>query len=226
MTNPPSNDNAEQIKAFLQNHAPDFVQEEDIRELLQTLPREALEEGMALIEPAPAQPGSEEAVPQVGNELWAALDPAEKQLQEQRKTIQRRWKQLATMAGLLVLAALVFVIGKKQFLPAAPDSSRPDVAPGGNRAVLLLANGSRLALDSVRSDTVFHLGNVQVIKQNGQLQYRTAGQPAGAVYHTLLIPRGGQYRLTLPDGTRVWLNAASSLHYPTQFFGGVNAGFG
>jgi len=96
-----------------------------------------------------------------------------------------------------------------------------DVAPGGNKAVLTLANGSAILLDSVHTGILAQQGNAAVVKSNdGQLAYNTLHEkPTEVLYNTLATPRGGQYRLVLPDGSKVWLNAASSIHYPTAFAG-------
>ncbi len=105
-----------------------------------------------------------------------------------------------------------------------------DVRPGGDKAILTLANGSSIALDSSGKGLLARQGNASVVKtNNGQLSY-VADHPAGAVaggsaveapvsYNTISTPRGGQYQVVLPDGSKAWLNAASSLRFPTVFTG-------
>jgi ferric-dicitrate binding protein FerR (iron transport regulator) len=99
-----------------------------------------------------------------------------------------------------------------------------DIAPGTDKAILTLADGSTVALDSAGKGNLAHQGNAKVIKSgDGQIQYastendETAGKTM--VYNILSTPRGGQYRLKLQDGTSVWLNAGSSIRYPTTFLG-------
>jgi hypothetical protein len=101
-----------------------------------------------------------------------------------------------------------------------------DVSPGGNKAVLTLSNGAEISLGSAANGKLAQEGNTNIIKlNNGQLSYNTFSASSsddknGVVeYNTLTTPRGGQYNVVLPDGTKVWLNAASSLHYPTTFSG-------
>jgi ferric-dicitrate binding protein FerR (iron transport regulator) len=93
-----------------------------------------------------------------------------------------------------------------------------DVAPGNNKAVLTLGDGSTVALDSA-GNQVIRQGNTAIHQQNGLLQYKSSGANAGVSYNTLTTPRGGKFRIVLPDGTGVWLNAASSIRYPVAFTG-------
>jgi ferric-dicitrate binding protein FerR (iron transport regulator) len=100
-----------------------------------------------------------------------------------------------------------------------------DALPGGNKAMLTLNDGSIIVLDSVQNGMLHEQGNVKVMKQEGQLKYQSVpqggsnGQLASVAYNTLSTPRGGQYQLVLPDGSKVWLNAASSIRFPTAFAG-------
>lgn len=103
-----------------------------------------------------------------------------------------------------------------------PSATPADIAPGGNKAVLMLADGSHIVLDTAANGHLASQGNTQVTKlANGQLAYSSSkgAETPAVTYNTLKTPRGGQYRLTLPDGTQVWLNAASSITYPTAFTG-------
>lgn len=110
------------------------------------------------------------------------------------------------------------------------DRFKNDVPPGGDKAILTLANGSSIALDSSGKGVLARQGNASVVKtNNGQLSYVVdhaagAGQAGDAVeapvsYNMISTPRGGQYEVVLPDGSKVWLNAASSLRFPTAFTG-------
>lgn len=98
-----------------------------------------------------------------------------------------------------------------------------DLAPGGNKAVLTLADGREILLDSVRAGQLASLGNSQVIKLgSGQLAFQTSSvnaQNGITGINSLKTPNGGTYQLELPDGTRVWLNAASSIEFPSAFNG-------
>jgi ferric-dicitrate binding protein FerR (iron transport regulator) len=95
------------------------------------------------------------------------------------------------------------------------------IVPGGNHARLVLADGTTIVLDSVQNGTIQHVG-ASVSKQNGMLVYngKIHSKPGMPVtFNTLNTPRGGQYMVVLPDGSKVWLNASSSLRFPTAFVG-------
>nr|WP_255496288.1 FecR family protein [Mucilaginibacter sp. FT3.2] len=97
-----------------------------------------------------------------------------------------------------------------------------DAEPGKNKAILTLDNGEKVVLDSARIGTLAKKGNISIKKaKDGQLIYTVEGNDnssAGAVaYNTISTPRGGEYQVILPDGSKVWLNAASSLKFPTAF---------
>jgi ferric-dicitrate binding protein FerR (iron transport regulator) len=131
-----------------------------------------------------------------------------------------------------------WVTGKRRTVapgPVANNRYKNDVAPGGNKAVLTLANGSTIVLDSAQDGTLAQQGTTKIIKlDGGALAYHAATDSRGETteqtkgqtgpteqtgYNTIATPRGGQYRIILPDGSKVWLNAASSLRFPAAFTG-------
>ncbi len=98
-----------------------------------------------------------------------------------------------------------------------------DIMPGSNRAVLILTNGDKIVLDSKKNGVVTSQDNVSIVKSDSGLVRYHVNSPADYASHeqfnTLIVPEGGQFRIQLPDGTLVWLNASSSLKYPTAFQG-------
>lgn len=101
-----------------------------------------------------------------------------------------------------------------------PPMHNKDVLPGINKAILTLSDNSVVVLDDSTNGQVAKQGNTRITKlSNGQLVYHVDGKAMQAVYNTLTTPKGGQFKLTLPDGSKVWLNAASSIKYPTAFNG-------
>lgn len=97
-----------------------------------------------------------------------------------------------------------------------------ELQPGGDRAVLTLADGQQIVLDQAKSGALSEQDNVKVIKTGeGQLAYSALNIKSEELqYNTVSTPRGGQYQVVLSDGTKVWLNAASSLRFPVSFPGG------
>jgi hypothetical protein len=146
------------------------------------------------------------------------------------KTLHRSFpgKFVAVAASVILLLSfgLMLFKNKEQSSPAkSARASTPkmDVMPGRNQAMLTMANGKDFLLDSALVGPLVTQGSARVLKvNNGQLAYNketNAGKPAAPVYNTVSTPRGGQYQIVLPDGTHVWLNAASSLRFPTIFSG-------
>lgn len=143
------------------------------------------------------------------------------------------WPRIAAAAVIIVLlsAGGYFIFNNRHVEQTAATQTRQifknnDVAPGGNKAVLTLANGTQIILDSASNGALTQQGNIKIIKlDNGQLSYNSlngssALPKAGEVlYNTISTPRGGQYQVVLADGSKVWLNAASSLRFPTAFSG-------
>ncbi|MBL7735878.1 MAG: FecR family protein [Chitinophagaceae bacterium] len=97
---------------------------------------------------------------------------------------------------------------------AALVAQQQDIAPGSDKATLILSDGRRIELKDGKE--ILDDAGVRITKGSGELIY---GKTDIVALNTMTTPRGGQYKLVLPDGTRVWLNAASSITYPTAFTG-------
>jgi len=134
------------------------------------------------------------------------------------------YRRAAAIAAILLLLAIpAWWLTRRPAAPApsvALTAPIEDVLPGHNGAVLTLADGSSKVLDSLRAGVIAVQGHTTVTLGNGQVSYVQAGPSLAAVsYNTMSTPRGRQYTLILPDGSKVWLNAASSITYPTEFAG-------
>lgn len=130
----------------------------------------------------------------------------------------------ACVIGLLITSAYFFLNSKNTKLPVVAKAKhqqlKNDVQPGGNRATLTLADGSIIYLEDAQNGALAQQGNTKIIKIGGKLAYTTSAKnEAEIVYNIVSTPKGGQYQIELPDGTQVWLNAASSLRFPTSFAG-------
>jgi transmembrane sensor len=98
------------------------------------------------------------------------------------------------------------------------------IVPGSTKAILTLADGSTIDLNGVQNGELTKQGQTQVTKTDGRLIYNREPNSNGPqnspnVYNTVSTPKGGEYQITLPDGSKVWLNAASSLRFPIAFAG-------
>lgn len=107
------------------------------------------------------------------------------------------------------------------------NKQKNDVAPGGNNAILTLANGTKIVLNSASSGRIAQQGHIEVNKiQDGVLVYDAGKQTDQAdtadmqlAKNTITTPKGGQYQVVLPDGSKIWLNSMSSLTFPASFTG-------
>lgn len=95
-----------------------------------------------------------------------------------------------------------------------------DVDPGKNGAILTLGDGSQMVLDSAGNGIITRQNGTAVVLKNDGLQYTPEDPGTGEVkYNTITTSKGRQFRVVLPDGTKVWLNAASTLQFPVAFNG-------
>ncbi|NII25228.1 FecR family protein [Pseudoflavitalea sp. X16] len=197
---------------------------EELFELLKSVEHEDVLRNLIVKEGTDNDPGI--SLPQhKWDEMWMAISTAAATHRPKRvRTMQ--WVSIAAAILVIVAAGFYFFSGKKERAgePVTEKSDpQQDVAPGGNKALLTLADGSTIVLDSIQNGLLAQQGNIIVVKlDNGQLAYKpgTQGQLPGTVgYNTIATPRGGQYHVVLPDGSAVWLNASSSLRFPTAFTG-------
>lgn len=129
------------------------------------------------------------------------------------------WKKIAVAASIIMVMGIgtLFFIQKNNQSPVvlAPKLAK-DKEPAKTGAILTLADGSKIVLDSLGNGLLTNQNNTSVSKKNGSLVYKS-GDNAKTVYNTITTPRGRQFNLELSDGTRVWLNSSSSITYPTSF---------
>lgn len=130
------------------------------------------------------------------------------------------WRYAAVVAGILLLAAAAFFYlpPERAAQPLVETVAPDDLEPGHQGAVLTLADGTKISLEDAGTGVVTLQGRTEVVNLEGELKYRAQTEPGGLLlYNTMSTPKGRQYQLTLSDGTRVWLNAASSITYPISF---------
>jgi len=153
------------------------------------------------------------------NKINKSIDFEEKRL----KSKNMQW--LAIAASLFVIVGLgsYFLMDIYKNPMAKPKAEQVRIKPGGNKAILMLANGKQIVLNDAKNGEIAREANIIITKtEDGKLIYNEIESQAPTtddqfIYNTIKTPRGGQYQVSLPDGTKVWLNAESSLSYPAKF---------
>jgi ferric-dicitrate binding protein FerR (iron transport regulator) len=212
------------VRILLRRFADDKASEDEIKEMLGLLHRE---EGDRILESFITEMRHEtnhstEHENVDWDNLWNKIHQSA--IQPRASVLSLKWVYRA--AAIILIAGLgAFYLNsnsKKKDVATQPvQVVTNDVSPGSNKAILTLANGSQIVLEDASSGQLAQQGNSQVIKgANGELIYKATGAPVQEVlYNTVSTQRGGEYKLILPDGSAVWLNALSSIRYPTAFVG-------
>lgn len=142
-----------------------------------------------------------------------------------KKRIFSIYRMLAAAILVGVVALATFLIWKDNQppgnIPAVSTVGNQilDKAPGSTKAILTFGDGRSIVLDSTAKGIITKQGNVEVLNLDGLLTYKNAGESSEVLYHTITTPKGGQYQVVLFDGSKVWLNASSSLRFPSAFRG-------
>lgn len=157
------------------------------------------------------------------------LDEAEalmkQKVLQQTGPVKRRsliWPRVAAAAALLLcLGASLYVYRNRATVSSLEEQAvKNHIRPGKNNAVLTLANGAVITLTGAANGQLAKESGIEINKTaDGQLVYKVLNAKAASSrsYNSIETPKGGQYQVTLPDGTNVWLNAASKLSYPVSF---------
>ena len=158
-------------------------------------------------------------------ELAAIRNSLLGQIKQDKAKVRRLWPRIAAAASVLLALTAGYLYWRTAPSATTPVTAGIDIGPGGNKAILTLANGGKVNVSQAKNGQLAIQGSDVISKTaNGQITYQTnrpkktdLTEPAG--FNTLSTPAGGQYGLVLSDGTRVFLNARSSLTYPTRFTG-------
>jgi transmembrane sensor len=137
----------------------------------------------------------------------------------------RYLKVAAAVSGLIIVSLTLFkpFITDKKHAATVKLAKASPLPPGSNKAMLILSDGSSIALTDAKKGQLANDKGVKINKNaNGQITYTRNGMSTKLqvnAFNTVITPRGGQYQLVLSDGSKVWLNSASSLKYPVTFTG-------
>ena len=135
----------------------------------------------------------------------------------------RAWQSIAAAILILLTAGIYYyqTSSKPIIVKTKIPRFKNDVAPGNNKAILTLDDGSKIDLDDAKTGILASESNIDIKKTgDGQLEYTAGAQNVKTVkYNILSTPMGGEYQLVLPDGSKVWLNSGSTLRFPTAFIG-------
>jgi transmembrane sensor len=163
----------------------------------------------------------------IGDEILQKLRAEQQALprldQPEAKPAVRIWPRVAVAAAILIalsVGSLLVLHKKEEPTIVRTQALDNDIPPAGTMATLTLTDGKTILLDSTRNGTLTQQGNTSIQSHDGQLIY-SPGQPttqvATTTYNTLTTTLGEHYAVTLPDGTKGWLNAGSSITYPITF---------
>ncbi|MBG6234780.1 ferric-dicitrate binding protein FerR (iron transport regulator) [Pedobacter sp. CAN_A7] len=141
--------------------------------------------------------------------------------------LSRRSLAIAAVGLMIATGGILFFSGERDMneVSAQPKvlAIVDEVLPGKNRATLILDGKPAISLDEVKNGLLVQQGNISIAKlADGHLVYSSTASEKSAlkpVFNKVMTPRGGQYQLVLADGTKVWLNAASSIRFPVAFIG-------
>jgi transmembrane sensor len=132
------------------------------------------------------------------------------------------WRRAAAAAIIIAFAGSAYWYTRSVSLPPALSETqrfKNDVQPGGDKAVLRLSNGKEIILNAVADGSLAAEKGVHIEKQEGTVVYVAQDGGAGTGFNDISTPATGQYRVVLADGSKVWLDASSNIHFPAAFPG-------
>lgn len=157
--------------------------------------------------------------------MLAGIEERNRQLHQQQSRKKRRVFAMAASVTILLTATILYLtISTDKPVKTIANKTQGTstlITPGDDKAMLVLADGSTILLEGADNRSIPVQGNTQITRIDGKIVYASndTGANAPVVYNTLKTPRGGQYQLQLADGSKVWMNAGSSLYFPTSFRG-------
>lgn len=216
------------IRGYINNTLSETERQTFLTEVIREENKEIYQEvATSLLEDAPALEPFDEKLWPLFNQALQADKPSPVVKSRTNHLVHRlhslrKWRWAAAAVFLLAAsgALVMYQIKNQSTKNGSAAIAAADIAPGREGAVLTLANGQQVVLDSLQNGLVASQNGAKVVLTNGQLTYDPAvNTPEEVVYNTMTTPKGRQFQLTLPDGTQVWLNSASSIRFPVTFTG-------
>ena len=194
------------IETLYQEYVENKISKEEFEELIHLL----------------GSPEKEKKTVELLDSTWAVMfDPQPARVLPLYK---RKWYIPAAAAILCIVIAGTYFMTNKPVIKnitfnKSQNLKNKNETTSKKNVILTLANGREIILDSAANGTLAQQSNVQIIKlDNGQIAYNSTQAPASQIeYNTISIPGGVLYKLILEDGSKVWLNALSTLHFPASF---------
>jgi transmembrane sensor len=193
---------------------------------------QASEEERALVETWYAAYTQNAEYPEIEDEeLENDRDELLRRIMSQIPPVQKNHYRFISIAAsiIILLCAAAFFVNQHntptECLSEGPKKGNDSLPPGGNKAILILSNGSSINLGETKNGTLANEKGVVVNKDaDGQITYNEGSStevPQTGLFNTVVTPNGGQYQLVLSDGTKVWLNSATTFKFPVVFTGGM-----
>ncbi|MDP2413542.1 FecR family protein [Daejeonella sp.] len=173
----------------------------------------------------------EQEIDHIGDNIFERIRETIHPVEEDQYSYRFYYLKSISIAAMILLAITTGIYFYSNREIVKPENFveidvRNDIAPGYNKAILTLADGSKISLDDAANGLLASQGNIAITKtENGQIVYeknnvdRSKFISNRSVINTIQTPKGGKYQVRLPDGSKVWLNSASTLSYPTTFAG-------
>jgi transmembrane sensor len=156
-------------------------------------------------------------------DVWQKMDVGADEKKPRSRLLSFQWWKYAAAAVVVLMVGGYYFLQTNKHKPVAKTEQQTvisDKEPGRDGAILKLANGQEIILDNAANGSLAQQGGAAITKEGNLLAYNNSGKNSTEVlYNTLRTPVGRQFQLVLPDGTRAWLNSASSITYPTSFAG-------